>query len=146
MFTHTTEIARSPEDVLAYLDQLDRHGEWQTDITRVTDVTPGPVGVGTRATEYRKMPIGNAKVTYVISEYEYPRRFVFVGVTGPVRPHGVVTIEPLDGGARSRLSMDFEMHGYGIGKLLAPLAYKKATSLIPEAHEELKRRLESAAS
>ena len=70
MFTHTTEIARSPEDVLAYLDQLDRHGEWQTDIKRVIDVTPGPVGVGTRATEYRKMPIGTAKVTYEIAEYE----------------------------------------------------------------------------
>jgi hypothetical protein len=145
MFTHTTEIARSPEDVLAYLDQLDRHGEWQTDIKRVIDVTPGPVGVGTRATEYRKMPIGTAKVTYEIAEYEHPRRVVFVGVSGPVRPRGVVTVEPLDGGARSKLSFDFEMVGHGIGKLFAPMAYKKATTLIPEAHKELKRRLESGA-
>jgi hypothetical protein len=39
MFTHTTEIARSPEDVLAYLDQLDRHGEWQTDLASFVVVT-----------------------------------------------------------------------------------------------------------
>jgi hypothetical protein len=145
MFTHTIEIARSPEDVLAYLEQLDRHGEWQSDIKRVTDVTPGPVGVGTRATEYRKMPIGTAKVTYEIAEHEPARRFVFVGVSGPVRARGVVTVEPLDGGARSKLRLDFDMVGHGIGKLFAPMAYKKATSLIPEAHKELKRRLESAA-
>jgi len=25
----SVEIARSPEDDLAYLDKLDRHGEWQ---------------------------------------------------------------------------------------------------------------------
>jgi hypothetical protein len=56
-----------------------------------------------------------------------------------------VTVEPLDGGARSKLSIDFEMVGHGIGKLFASMAYKKATSLIPEAHKELKRRLESGA-
>lgn len=145
MFTHSTEIDRSPEDVMAYMNQLARHGEWQTDIKRVTDVTPGPVRVGTRATEHRKMPIGTAKVTYEIAEYEHPSRVVFVGVNGPVRPHGVVTIEPLDGGTHSKLSLDFELAGHGIGKLFAPMANKKATSLIPEAHAELKRRLESGA-
>lgn len=145
MFTHTTEIARPPEDVMAYMNQLARHGEWQTDIKRVVNVTPGPVGVGTRATEFRRMPIGTAKVTYEIAEYEHPSRMVFVGVNGPVRPHGVVTIEPLDGGTRSNLSFDFELAGHGIGKLFAPMANKKATSLIPKAHAELKRRLESGA-
>ena len=45
----TVEIARSPQDVFAYLDQLDRHGEWQGDIVGVKLETEGATRVGTRA-------------------------------------------------------------------------------------------------
>jgi hypothetical protein len=51
--THTIEIARRPEDVFAYLDDLARHGEWQDQIVSVRVETDGPTRVGTRATERR---------------------------------------------------------------------------------------------
>jgi hypothetical protein len=55
--THTIEIARRPEDVFAYLDDLARHGEWQDQIVSVRVETDGPTRVGTRATE-RRPPVG----------------------------------------------------------------------------------------
>jgi len=49
MITETIEIARPPEEVFAYLDQLDRHGEWQGAIVETRVETEGPTRVGTRA-------------------------------------------------------------------------------------------------
>ena len=37
------EIARSPEDVFAYVDDLSRHGEWQEAIVSTQVETEGPL-------------------------------------------------------------------------------------------------------
>lgn len=145
MIVDTIEIDRSPADVFAYLDQLDRHGEWQTSIQEVTAVSQGPTGVGTRATEKRKVPGGVREMTYEITEHELPARVAFRGVDGPVRPVGTVTIEPLDGGSRSRLRLEFNLEGHGLGKLIAPLVRLDAKRHIPEDQRRLKERLESGA-
>ncbi|MFL5824296.1 MAG: SRPBCC family protein [Solirubrobacteraceae bacterium] len=145
MIVHTVEIARSPADVFAYLDQLDRHGEWQPAIQEVTKVSEGPTGVGTKATERRKLPGGEREMTYEITEHDPPRRTAFRGLDGPVRPVGVVTVEPLDGGARSSVTIQFSLEGHGIGKLIAPFARMDAKRTITKDQELLKERLEAGA-
>jgi uncharacterized membrane protein len=145
MLTHSVEIARSPEDVFTYLDQLDRHGEWQTQILEVTNISDGPVGVGTRATEKRKVPGGSREMTYEITEHDSPRRVSFRGLDGPVRPVGTVTVEPLDDGARSKVTLQFTLEGHGIGKLIAPLGNFDARRQIPKDQQRLKERLEAGA-
>jgi uncharacterized membrane protein len=145
MITDSIEINRSPEDVFAYLDQLDLHGEWQEAIVSSRIDTQGPVGVGTRATDKRKVPGGPRDFTYEITEHEPPRRTAFRGVNGPVRPVGTVTIEPLNDGSRSRLTLEFDLVGYGLGKLLAPLARRDARKSIPRDQQRLKAKLEGRA-
>lgn len=49
----SVEIARSPEDVFAYLDKLDRHGEWQEGL--IVEQVQGDGEVGTRVRERRTM-------------------------------------------------------------------------------------------
>ena len=44
MITHSIDIDRRAEDVFAYLDQLERHGEWQRQIVSTTETA----GFGTR--------------------------------------------------------------------------------------------------
>src|SRR5438105_4132781 len=44
MITSSIEIARRPEEVFAYLDELDKHGEWQEAIVSVRKETEGPTG------------------------------------------------------------------------------------------------------
>jgi uncharacterized membrane protein len=145
MIVDTIEINRSPADVFAYLDQLDRHGEWQTSIEEVTTVSDGPTGVGTRATEKRKVPGGVREMTYEITEHDPPRRVAFRGLDGPVRPLGTVVIEPLEGGSRSRVRLEFEVRGHGFGKLIAPLVRLDAKRHITADQRRLKERLESGA-
>jgi uncharacterized membrane protein len=141
---HSIEIARSPEEVFAYMDQLDRHGEWQSQIVSTRRETDGPTRVGSRATDIRRVPGGREQaVTYEITEHDPPRRASFKGVNGPVRPVGVVVVESV-GDGRSKLTLELDLQGHGVlGTVLAPLARSQARKLVPEDHRRLKERLES---
>jgi uncharacterized membrane protein len=139
------EIDRSPEDVFAYLDDLSRHGEWDDMIVSTRVETEGPTRVGTRATDTRKLPFGKQDIAYEITEHDPPRRSAFRGTNGAVRPVGSVTIEPLEGGARSRVTLEFELQGQGYGKLLAPLGNREARKHVPNQQAKMKERLESGA-
>jgi uncharacterized membrane protein len=136
------EIDRRPEDVFAYIDDLGLHGEWQEQIVSVRVETSGPTRVGTRAIEKRKLPGGTREITYEITEHDPPRRASFRGVNGPVRPVGTITVEPLDGGTRSKLTLEFDLLGQGLGVLFAPLARANARKEIPKSHRRLKEILE----
>jgi len=138
------EINRSPEDVFAYIDDLARHGEWQSQIVSTAVETDGPTRVGTRATDFRRVPGGKQSVTYEITEHDPPRRASFRGVNGPVRPVGTVTVEPA-GDGRSKVTLELDLQGHGLlGLLVGPLARSQSRKLIPEDQKRLKERLESS--
>ena len=143
MITESIEIDRTPEEVFAYLDQLERHGEWQGAIESARVETEGPTRVGSRATEMRRVPGGAREFTYEVTEHDPPRRVSFLGVSGPVRPVGTVTVEPVGDGSRSRVTIQLELKGHGLGVLIAPLAMREARKRVPEDQARLKERLES---
>ncbi len=145
MISHSIEIDRRPEEVFAYLDDHERHREWQDQIVSSSVETDGPVRVGTRVHETRKIGGREQDTSYEITEHEPPRRSSFRGVAGPVRPVGTVTIEPIGDGSQSRVSLEFNLVGHGIGVLFAPLARMQAKKEIPDAQERLKARLEAGA-
>jgi uncharacterized membrane protein len=136
------EINRKPEDVFAYFEDLAKHGEWQQQIVSVHVETEGPTRVGSRATDKRRLPGGTRDVSYEITEHDAPRKSSFRGVNGPIRPLGTVTVEPLDSGTRSKLTLEFELTGHGAGALFAPLARANARKEIPKSHQRLKEILE----
>lgn len=143
--TASIEIARTPEDVFAYLDDLGRHGEWQEALEQVTVETEGPTRVGTRSREKRRVPGGAREFSYEITEHDPPRRSSFRGIDGPVRPVGTVTVSPI-GEGRSRVTLELDFEAHGLGKLIAPLARRDARKTIPRDQQRLKERLESSAS
>ena len=145
MIVDSVEIKRSPDEVFAYLDQLDRHGEWQEAIVEVKVETEGPTRVGSRATDKRKVPGGPRDVTYEVTEHEPPRRVAFRGLNGPVRPVGTVVVEPLGDGSSSRVTLELDLQGHGLGKLIAPFARMDARRTIPKDQQRLKERLEAGA-
>jgi hypothetical protein len=138
------EIARSQDDVFAYLDDLARHGEWQDSIVSARVDTEGPTRVGTRATETRRMGNREQAISYEITAHDPPRSFAFRGLDGPLRVVGSATVEPVGDGSSSRvvLEFDFEPHGL-LGRLVAPMARKQAAKEIPKSQQKLKQILES---
>jgi uncharacterized protein YndB with AHSA1/START domain len=140
------EIARSPEDVFAYLDDPSRHGEWQSQIVRAEVQTEGPTRVGTRVKQTMRMGKREQDMSYEITEHDPPRSFAFRGLDGPVRPIGHGKVEPVGDGARSRVTIELDFEGHGFGKLLRPLVVSQARKQVPKNQQQLKERLESGAA
>jgi uncharacterized protein YndB with AHSA1/START domain len=142
--TESIEINRRPEDVFAYLDDVERHAEWQEQIVEVQPEGDQPMGVGKRVRETRRVPGGDRTMTYEITEHDPPRQSSFRVLDGPIRAVGTISVEPVGDGSRSRLTftLDFQGHGLG-GKLLLPVAKSQARKQIPKDQARMKELLES---
>jgi uncharacterized membrane protein len=145
VITSSIEIDRPPEEVFAYLAELEKHSEWQADLIRSKVETDGPIGVGTRVSDTRKVPGGPREMTYEIIEHDPPHKSSWRGVNGPVRADGSVIVEPVGDGARSRVTVELNLVGHGIGVLFAPLARMQASKQVPKNQTKLKEILERRA-
>ena len=142
MIKHSIEINRPAEEVFAYLEQVDRHNEWQGSLVSTTVETDGPTRVGTRVVERRHIPGGTQDFSYEVTELDPPRKSSFRGTVGLIRPAGTYTVDPI-GESRSRMSSELDLEGHGIGKLFAPLALRQAAKQVPADQEKFKELLES---
>ncbi len=140
----SVEIARSPEDVFAYLDKLDRHGEWQPELVSSKIETEGPVRVGTRVAEVRKVPGGNRKMSYEITAHDPPRSSSFQGIDGPIRVVGTMTVEPA-GEGRSGSRSTSTSRARGSGSSCSRSSGAMPAKRVPVNQAKLKERLESGA-
>lgn len=141
--TISTEIARPVEDVFAYVTDPRTMPEWQQGAVR--GHMDGPTTrVGSRCTTVRKIGGREREVTTEITEYDPPHRWADRGIEGPIRAIVAVTVEPLAEGTGSRVSIELDFSGHGIGKLLVPLIVRRqAAGEMPENMRRLKQRLEA---
>lgn len=102
--THTIAIDASPDRVWAVMSDVERWHEWTASITSVERLDDGPVGVGSRARV--RQPKLRPSV-YEITSWTPGREFTWAtrqpGVTGIARH----VVEPVDGGSRVTLSVEF---------------------------------------
>jgi uncharacterized protein YndB with AHSA1/START domain len=138
----SVEIARSPEDVFAYVTDVSRHPEWQEGLVSATLEGEGPLGVGSRIVQRRKLGPTTVAVTSEITAFNSPELVSFTGLDGPIRADGSQRVERV--GEGSRVSFEMEMRGHGFGVLMLPIARRQATRQVAESHENLKRILETA--
>lgn len=85
-------------------------------------------------------------MTSELTEISSPRSWAIRGVDGPVRGHVQGTVAPLNDGSRSLVTIELDLEGHGIGKVLVPLVVRRqAQKEMPTNLRTLKHRLESAA-
>ena len=140
------EIAHPPEEVFAYVSDPSRLAEWQESVVGARAEGGGPPAVGSKAVTTRKVGRLERTMTMEMTNISPPRSWAVRGIDGPVR--GVVngTVEPLDDGARSRVTIELDFEGHGLGKLLVPLVVRRqAQKEMPKNQRNLKERLESGA-
>jgi uncharacterized membrane protein len=142
MIKHSIEINRPTEEVFAYLDQVDRHNEWQGQLVSTTIETDGPARAGTRVVERRNVPGGARDFPYDITQHDPPRKISFRGTAGLLRPVGTYTVDPT-GESSSRVNSELDLEGHGIGKLFAILARWQAAKQVPADLKKFKELLES---
>jgi uncharacterized protein YndB with AHSA1/START domain len=134
----TIEIARPPEEVFAFATDPLRFAEWQRDVVRTRMLTDA------RFATTRRIRGGDRTMTQEIVRNEPPHRWAADGVDGPIRPHATITVEPLDGGARSAVTFTLDFEGHGIGSALVPLVRRQAEKGAPVSYRNLKELLEKS--
>ncbi|HVE46304.1 MAG TPA: SRPBCC family protein [Acidimicrobiales bacterium] len=140
------EIARPPGEVFAYVVDPSRLAEWQDSVVSSHTEGGGPPAVGAKAVTTRRVGRAERKMTMEMTKVDPPRSWAVRGIDGPVR--GIVdgTVEPLDDGTRSRVRIELDFEGHGLGKLLVPLVVRRqAERELPRNVQNLKARLEGGA-
>jgi hypothetical protein len=136
--SHSLEIARAPADVFAYVTDPAKLGSWQ-DAEDVVQLTPGPVGPGTRFREVHKV-IGRRRVEVTeVMVFEPGRRFDIRVVEGPP-VDGRWDFEPAEAGTRLTMTPTVRLprplrHAEPIVAFATALAFARF-------HRRLKRALE----
>jgi uncharacterized protein YndB with AHSA1/START domain len=142
----STEIARPPEEVFAYVADPSRLTEWQESVVHARVEGGGPPAEGSKAITSRRIGPREQAMTMEMTYFSPPTRWAIRGIDGPVR--GIVngTVEPLDDGSRSRVTIELDFEGHGLGKLLVPLVVRRqAQQEMPRNMRSLKERLEAGA-
>jgi uncharacterized protein YndB with AHSA1/START domain len=142
--TSSIEVARPPSKVFAYATDPSRFGEWQANVVDGRIEGTAPYGVGTRCLTTRRIGFAKRDVTSEVTHIDPPDHWGVRGIDGPIRATVDITVAPLADGQRSRLTINLEFQGHGIGKLLVPLVVRpQARREMPTNLERLKHNLES---
>jgi carbon monoxide dehydrogenase subunit G len=137
-FATTVEIARSPEDVFAYLTDVSKLTEWQSSL--VSASADGELRVGMHIRERRTFMGREVETELEVTVYEPPRRFDLRSRGGPVSFDIRHVLEPAGDGTRLNAEVDFKL-GAMIRIAARPLL-KPAEREFHDDFERLKRTLE----
>jgi uncharacterized protein YndB with AHSA1/START domain len=128
------EITAAPEQVFAYVTDPTRFTEWQENVVD-GGMDGGPTAVGSKCTTTRKIGGGERKATSEVTVLDPPRAWAVHGIDGPIRSTVHVTVEPVTGRNASRVTIDLDFEGHGIGKILVPLLVR------PQSRKEMQRNM-----
>jgi uncharacterized protein YndB with AHSA1/START domain len=134
---HTIEVACPPEEVFAVATDPLRFAEWQRDVVSVRMLGDG------RFATVRRISGGERTLIQQITHSDPPHSWAARGIDGPIRPHATITVEPLAGGARSRVTFTLDFEGHGLGVPLVPVVRRQAQKGAPASYENFKKLLES---
>ena len=120
-----------------------RFREWLWGVTGAGMADGAPPAAGSRFTATTRIGGGEQVSTLEITEFSPPRSWAVRGIDGPVRVALRVTVDPVDGGAGSRVTLALDFQGSGPGKMLVALVVRpQAAKEAPRTAERLRERLE----
>lgn len=130
-------LPAAPEQVEAYV----------TDPAKVVELSPdlesfelsGPLAVGTKVREVRRVLGRRMKLEWTVTEYEPNRRMVFDWTGRRMRVTGAVTFEPVNGG--TRVSTHNEIRSSGALRLVEGLIARGVRREERTMFERLRARL-----
>ena len=128
----TIEIARTPEDVFAYLTDVSNVPEWQSGVKGAT-LHDG------RIEESRSLFGRELHTTLEVVEQAEPHLFTLRALDSPVPFTVRHELEPADGGTRLTVTAEGDVHGFAAG-----LVARRAEKQFRKDFERLKQILESA--
>jgi len=143
----TIDINRPQDEVFAYVTDPSTFAEWQAGVVGGSMEAGATPAVGSKCVTTRRIVKAERESTSEVTKLEPPSSWAVHGINGPIRAIVNVTVEPLDGSAQSRVTIEVDFEGHGIGVLLVPLVVRRqARSEMPANCRRLKQRIEERAS
>lgn len=140
----STEVDCSAEDAFAYATDPTRFHEWQQGVVSGELKSNGLPAVGDRCLTVRRIGGAERPSSSELVRYDPPREWSVRGLDGPIRARVDVFVEAVSD-SRSRISIEVDFDGHGIGRLLVPIVVRRqADAEMPRNVARLKDRLESA--
>ncbi|MEU5002226.1 SRPBCC family protein [Streptomyces sp. NPDC021622] len=140
------DISRSPEEVFSYVTDPTHLPDWQESAVSVRLLGDAPITAGSKVAVTRRMGRREMVTTMQVIDLDPPRSWHIHGIDGPVRGDVQGTIEPIDNGEHSRLTLSLDFEGHGIGKALVPLVVRPhVRKEMPRDERTLKGILEAGA-
>jgi uncharacterized protein YndB with AHSA1/START domain len=136
------DISRRPEDVFSYATDFSHFPDWQAGVVSARRENGGPLSVGSRALVTRRVGPRTSARTEEITELNPPSAWEVRGAGGRLTAIAIGTIEPLDNGERSRVTIALDFEAHGIGTLLLPLVRRQARKQLPRNERRLREVLE----
>ncbi|MDE3085505.1 MAG: SRPBCC family protein [Acidobacteriota bacterium] len=141
----TTDLDCPPEVVFDYVTDPRRFSEWQQGVVSARMESEEPHCAGARCVTRRKVGFVTRDFTSEVTHVDRPRSWGVRGIDGPIRAVVDVLVEPLDDGARTRLTIGVDFEGRGFGALLVPLVVRpQAAREMPANLDRLKARIPGA--
>lgn len=142
-----------PEDVWAVVTDLDHAVEHLSQVNGLRRLTDGPYAIGTGWRETRRMMGRSETQELWVVENDPGRRTVTEATHGGARYRTEITLDPVDGGAATQLSVRFSGRGpepSGLGrvalKVLGPLALRMTERTLRIELDDLARAAEAGTS
>jgi hypothetical protein len=85
---HAIELPLPPDQVFAYITNLENERRWQAEIERIQLLTPGPLALGSEFEEVRRSLGRQYTWRFRVTEFEPPWRFSIASIQGKPRYTG----------------------------------------------------------
>jgi hypothetical protein len=136
-------VDRPPAEVFAYVTDPSRFSEWQEGVVGGHMANDAPQSVGDRCVTVRRTGFAKRSVTSRLTHTDPLHAWCLHGIGGPIRAEVSVTVQPLASDHRSRLTIEIDFAGHGVGRLALPVVVRpKARREMPANLQRLKQRLE----
>lgn len=101
------QVRSTPADAFEHVARgfFQNHSLWDTSVKSMKQTSPGPIGLGTTALEFRQFGPWRVVSEVRVSAFEPDRSFAFETTKGAMIERGQFTIEPRTGGSNVHINM-----------------------------------------
>ncbi|HEX2884173.1 MAG TPA: SRPBCC family protein [Candidatus Limnocylindria bacterium] len=114
-------VEAPPDEVFAYLADLDNLADWQSGIVTAERVDAGEMQVGSSARVARQLMGQRLEVPLTVSHYEPPSRLGITSEASGVKVAAMLDLRPLDGGDATDLLFMMEIRGSLMTAFMEPM-------------------------
>jgi carbon monoxide dehydrogenase subunit G len=136
----SARISAPPEEVFAYLADLDNVAEWQGGVTAAHRTSDGPMGVGSTAIVTRQLMGQRLDAPLTVNEFDPPRRLGIGSEVSGVKAQAVLDLAPAEEGRATDLAFSMEIRGSGLTSFMEPMIASAARGDIDASLERVKAR------